>query len=351
MVYLLTRIGNGSKKAKNNVFLLIAFFILFFVAATREMTIGNDTPNYLRLFKNCDIYKWHYLSINSYYEEGFVVFNILLSYLHISPRLFLAIMAFIFSFAAYKFIKDNSNNYLMSVLLFINLLFFYQSMTMLRQFLAFSIIILFGFKYVKEKKLLRYILTIVFASLFHSSAVLAVFIFPLYHMKYSRKTVLLITIGSIVMALFLTRIYPLIASFLDKGTYYMERIGDIKIGNLIAMVMFLLMYVFSLIVIKKEKRQDYSFYLYALLFSAAIYFVSINMSVLNRATQYYAIFSIIALPNIVEANMKESKLIVESIIIGLFILYSSVIMYSKPEWNSAYNYKTCLFQEEGYICE
>ena len=190
-----------------------------------------------------------------------------------------------------------------------------------------------------------------FASLFHSSALLAFFIYPLYHMKYTRKAVFIIAISSIVMVLFLSRIYPLVAAFLDKGTYYMERIGDIKMANLIAMLIFILMYVFSLIVIKREKRQDYSFYLYTLLFSAAIYFVSINMSVLNRVTQYYAIFSIIALPNIIEANIKESKLLVKSAIIGLFMLYSSVIMYNKPEWNSAYNYKTCLFPEEGYICD
>ena len=110
IIYLLTHLGKRDKKTKDKLFLVITFIILFIVIASREMTIGNDTSAYLSLFKKCDTYKWDILDMGSYFERGYLAFNVLLSYLHVTPRLFLCIMALICGFSIYKFIKDNSNN-------------------------------------------------------------------------------------------------------------------------------------------------------------------------------------------------------------------------------------------------
>ncbi|MBR2543502.1 EpsG family protein [Candidatus Saccharibacteria bacterium] len=319
--------------------------------ASREMTVGSDTDNYIALFEKCSMYKWEILNMNLHFEKGFLIFNVLLSYLHISPRVFLCIMSFIFSYAAYKFIDDNSDNPLMSVLLFINLMFLYESMNTMRQFLALSTVLLFGFNYVKNKKPLKYIMIVLLASLFHVTALAALFIYPIYHLKYSKKIVFVIVLASILGLIFLSWIYPLLSTLLGREAYYINMIGELKLGNLVSTLIFLSMYVFSLIILSGKDLKKYSFYLYSLLFATALCFVSINMAVLSRVSQYYTIFSIIALPNIINANIGKSKAMIEFVIIGLFMTYSSVIMINKPEWNSAYDYKTCLIPEEGYICE
>ena len=224
-------------------------------------------------------------------------------------------------------------------------------MNIMRQFLALSIVLAFGFDLVKEKKLFKFILIVLLASLFHTTALVALVIYPMYNMKYSRKTVWLIVGGVVVVTALLSQIYPLITSLIGHEANYVDTIGEVKLGSFISMLIFLVMYLFSLFVTRKKDRQKFSFYLYSFLFATAIYGISINMAVLGRASQYCAIFSIIALPNIIEANIKESKLIVESFIIVLFMLYASIITLNKPEWNSAYNYKTCLLSEDGYVCE
>lgn len=350
-IYLLTHIGKRDKKIKDRLFLVIVFLLLFVLVASREMTIGNDTASYLNIFKSSSEHGWDILNVNNYIERGYLAFNALLGYLHITPRIFMCIMALIFCGCTYKFIKENSHNYLMSVLMFINLMFFYDSMSLMRQFMALSIILYFGFKFIKEKKLLKYILTIVFAMLFHSTALLAIFIYPIYHMKYSRKLVLITMVCSAIGLILLGEIYPFIASIFNRDGFYASMIGDAKLGNIISMAMFLLMYLFSTFVVKKNEKQKYSFYLYSLLFTSMLYLVSINMAVLSRAALYFAFLSIVSLPNIIESNMKESKIVVESTVIGLFMLYASIIMVNKPEWNSAYNYKTCLIPEKEYVCE
>ena len=350
-IYLLTHLGKREKKTKDKLFLLITFVLLFVLIASREMTTGNDTTAYLGFYGKSGDYGWNILGMDNRFEIGYVVFNALLNSLHFSPRAFLCVLAFIFSFVIYKFIKDNSNNYLMSVLMFVNLLFFYQSMNIMRQFLALSIILAFGFRYVKEKKLFRYIFAVMIASLFHTTALIALLIYPMYNMKYSRKAVLLIICGTIIGSLLIGQIYPLVASLIGHEVDYVDTIGEVKLGSFISMLIYLVMYLFAIFVTRKKNQQENSSYLYSLLFAAAVYGVSINMAIIGRAAEYCAIFSIIALPNIIEENIRESKAIVESSIIGLFMLYASIIMINKPEWNSAYNYETCLLPGDNYVCE
>lgn len=60
-------------------------------------------------------------------------------------------MSLIFNAGVYYFIKDNSKNYLLSVIMYICMLFYYNSMTMMRQFLAL-VIVLFSYSALKKEK-------------------------------------------------------------------------------------------------------------------------------------------------------------------------------------------------------
>lgn len=349
--YLITHIDSKNKETKDKLFLIITFFVLFILVGTRAMNVGNDTLSYLDLFKKSSIFKMSILDSNTYYEKGYLIFNVLLSYISSSSRFFMFAMSLIFNYAVFKFIKDNSKNYLLSVLMYINLLFFYQSMTMMRQFLALSIVLLFSFKYVKEKNLVKFLISIIVASLFHSTALIAVFIYPIYYLNYNRKRVLIIIIASIFALLSLNQIYPLIASILNKETYYITMVGETKLANIISTLIYSIMYIFSLCIVKQDKRQKYGFYLYSLLFASTICFVSINMAVLSRVSQYYAILSIIALPNLINLNLKNNKTIINMVIVLFMMLYSSIVMIYRPEWNSAFNYKSCIISQNEYYCK
>lgn len=351
VIYLITHLGNKNDKTKDSLFLILSFFVLFVVVAFREMTMGNDTLSYIKVFKECNNLKWNILNYNSYFEKGYLVFNILLSYVCSNSRFFMIIMSAIFNYSVYNFIKNNSQNYLMSILMYINLLFFYQSMTMMRQFFALSIVLLFGIKFIKEKKIIKYIITIVIASLFHSTALITIFLYPLYYAKYNKKRVFYIFLSSLLIFSFLNQIYPIISSLFKRENFYLAMMGETKLANIISMLIFCAIYLFSIIIIKRDKKEECSFYLYTTIFTAVIYFISINMAILSRASQYYAIFSIISLPNIIKVNVSERKLVYNSILIFFMILYSTIIMLYRPEWNSAYNYKSCLFVNEGYVCD
>ena len=136
VIYLLTHL----KKNKNNdyIFLVVTFIIFFFLVGFRSVYSGNDTLTYLNLFDYCKTLKFDILE-NTRYETGYLIFNIFLGYFNIDHRLFLIIFSAIFNFHIFKFIKDNSTNYFLSVMMYVGLLFFYLSMTMFRQFFAMMI--------------------------------------------------------------------------------------------------------------------------------------------------------------------------------------------------------------------
>ena len=339
-IYFITHISKN-KKLSDKVFLLSSFFILFLVVALRKTNIGNDTTEYINIFKNCSIYKWNYLNSNSRYETGYLIFNIILSYFSSNTRFFLIIMSFIFNFSVYKIIKENSKNYLFSILIYINLLFFYQSMTMMRQFLALSVLLL-SFNYIKEKKLLKYSLAVLLASSFHITAVLGIFIYPMYNMKFSYKKIFLYTIITLIVATLLNKIFPYLALITNRGEFYSQMIGEAKLANIILFLIYLVFSFFSYFIVSKKNIESNSFYLYSFIFSTLLYALSINTAILARVGQYFAIFSIISLPNVIYYNIKKSRLVFDSIIILLLVLYSSIIMVCRPEWNSAYNYESCI---------
>ena len=351
IIYILTHLGNNKKNVKDNLFLLVVFTLFFILVGTREMTRGNDTMTYLRLFNALSINRWNSVIFGNYYEPGYIIFNILLSYISKSSNFFMLIMSFLFNYAIFRFIKNNSNNYLMSTLMYVELLFFYYSMTMMRQFLAL-VIVLYSFKYVKNKKIIPFLLFIFLATTVHTSAFVSVLIYPMYYSKYSNRKAIIIFVISIILLLFLGNFYSYITPILNRKTYYLNRIGEIKVINVITSLIYLIMFLFSSIILKnKEKNLNSNcFYLFAFLLSFCMLMISVKMAIMERISIYFTIFTIVALPNIIGKKVKN-YVIVNSIIFILIFIYSSTIMVYRPEWNTSFEYKSCILPDNNYICD
>ena len=336
-------------------FLRIMFFAFFILVATREMTIGNDTQMYLKLFEKCSSLKWSAVKFDGYFEWGYLVFNVLVSYLSSSKRFFMFVMSGIFNFVCYYFIKKNSNNYFLSTIMYICLLFFYTSMTMMRQYLALMIV-LSGFKFIKEKKPLLFVVSVAFASLFHSSIWLTLLFYPIYHFKYSKTRAIAIFFICIIATLSVGPLINSIYQILGRTNFYVDQIGNNSLANFLFTTVYFIMYLFALYEIKIKKKQQLmerdNFYLYTILFAACVNMIAIKMNVLSRAAEYFSFITIIVLPNITENHIYEikNKKLAYIIICIILIAYSSTIIYYRPEWNSAYNYRSCIIENNNDLC-
>lgn len=336
------------KETSDKIFLTIVFFTFFFFVAFRGFDIGNDTKMYLNLFNKCGIEKWSILKYNTYFEKGYVVFNILLSYISKSSRFFMIIMSAIFNYGFYRFIKKYSKNYLLSTLMYLGLLFFYTSMTMMRQFCAI-LIVLYALKYAEQKKIIPFILCIIFASLFHSSAWIGIIYYFIDNLKFTKKRVIIILIISMVLSAFIGPAVDKFYSIIGRTNYYESRVGSDSISTILyAFIYFILFFICYIVSHKKHseelKDEKTNFYLYSILLASCTSILAINMNILSRAILYFSILTIIAVPNILYTylNKKDNRMIASIILIIFLISYSNVIIYFRPEWNSAYNYKICI---------
>lgn len=350
-IYSNKRINEETRK---KLFLVICFFLFFILVGFRSFETGSDTPTYLKSFRDAVTLRWGHIS-KTRFEVGYGTFEVLMGYVTTSGRIFLLVLSAIFNYGVYRFIKKYSDNYLLSVIMYVCLLFFYFSMTGLRQFFAI-ILILYSFRYVKTKKIIPFILSIVLASSFHVTSMICLLLYPMYHMSFTRLKSFMLICVAILMMLIISSASESIFAAIGWDYSYGIRENDYSLANLLYFLMYGLMFVLSLSLRGRcnssQQKKSIDFYIYVFLISALINLIAIRMNVLARLAEYFTIFSIVALPNIIHNTCNQRKeLDYNLIIIAFLLMYSTTIIVNRPEWNTAYNYKTCLMPDNGYICE
>lgn len=127
---------------------------------------------------------------------------IIANYLNFYPFAFI-----FFAWLTLKLVEKSINKYsidpLISWLVFYSLpLFFFASLSTIRQSLA-TAMILFSYQFLNKKQYLKFTLTILTASLFHSSALIGFLLFPLTLIPLNRSINLLILISSFFLSFFI----------------------------------------------------------------------------------------------------------------------------------------------------
>ena len=273
IVYVIFCGNKGKIKNSQNIFLVICFITFFLFVGWRSVSTGSDTIGYINSFKQSILHKWDYFNI-SRFEKGFLSFQIILGYLTSNARLYLIILSGIFNYGIYKFIKNNSNNYLMSVLMYVCLLFYYDSMTMIRQFFA-MIIMLYAFKFIKNKKMIPFIIAVLIAMQFHITAIVCILLYPIYSFKYSRKAALFLIILSILALIFIVPLVERLYSITGWNYTYEIRDTNYSLANILYACVYLTMLIISKRIISTNiiDNKENDFYLYIFLLSGLLNFV------------------------------------------------------------------------------
>ncbi|EGP5055445.1 EpsG family protein, partial [Enterococcus faecium] len=161
-----------------------------------------------------------------------------------------------------KTLSKYSENYWISMIFYITFpLFFLNSFSVVRMFTAISITF-FGYKYIVERKPIRYFILIILAAGFHMTALLAIIFYPLSLIKVKRLTIILVLfLGTFTLSfanLIVTKYFPVYLVYLNKS--------GVQEGTK-AIYVFLLIGLFILIYFDRFIKNDFSamFYLFGLL--------------------------------------------------------------------------------------
>ena len=210
---------------------------LFLIVALRSPDVGNDTWTYLGHFARIQLIGFMDI-IRTSGEIGFYVLLKLLSLITSEGQWLLVLSGFIYTFAISVFIYSNSKDYLISYISIIPFMFLAFAITGMRQTIAQAIILL-GYEFVKRKKMWWYLATVSFAMLFHFSALFAIPIYYLYHIRVTSKYRFF---AFLFLPLFLLLRYDLL-SFFSQWFYTDYVVLPTKINTWAMALIFLLIWI------------------------------------------------------------------------------------------------------------
>ncbi len=166
-------------------FILLLVLIPAFLVAMRSENTGVDTKRYLDLFLYGENYMWR-RALESYeflFWGGCIFFN-KIGGERLAFFFFATLSLFIPLMTIYKLSKKV--NVFVTTFLFL-LLFYQECFNAMRQMPAIAIVFL-SYTYIFERKIIPYTICILIASMFHSTALLALPIYLLYNYKLKSVT-------------------------------------------------------------------------------------------------------------------------------------------------------------------
>lgn len=337
--------GNKLEKkgSKKYVFLeIIGLVLLAFLASIRGISIGTDLAHYVKPVFNATAR--YGLSGNYYFkviEVGYVFFNYIISLFCNNFNVFLFILQFfILAFSYYGLKKINPNHSLLIYMLFI-ILYYNKSLNVVRQSMALSLI-LFSFQFLFKKQSKKFLFIVFLAFLFHRSAIVAIFMYPLFSLITSSKENVKYTFVALLIILFIVFAFfdSIFAFLINTGvlptrymsyltSYYNNQV-DFEIVDLVLDVCIAILYMlFSKLFQTKEKYSK--FYFFLLIIDIVFLIIGGKYSSVNRIGLYFR------LPAILYFLSNFSVFIKENNTKSLFSSFL-VLLIATAYWGYIYGY-------------
>ncbi len=316
------------EKNKRN-YLIICGIILVLVVGFRSRYSGSpDTDSYCKKFERMLLYNnfLDYLKADRnsalennilFSEMGFWFGTWILSRLFSNSVWYVFLTTAFILFGVIRFIYKNSEDVMLSLIMFITLGLFTFCMNGLRQALAMTIC-LFAYEFVKKKKLFPFLLVISLAVMFHKSAIFALLLYFTSQLRFNFKSGVLFVAISLIFIYFAQEIVVVADALFDKE--YSEEIT--ASGGYIALMIYLLVIGFGFLFAQKQfQNQESIGVLYLSILGAIIFLMRfIFSSGYERISYYFLYYLCILFPIELKAFENKSQDIIRIIFIALCLL-------------------------------
>lgn len=226
----------------------------------------------------------------------------------------LIIMVFITK--AISYFKDRIS---MPFSLFIYFMIYWSfSLNGIRQMMAMAIVV-FAFRYILERKPLKYVALIILAANFHTSAIICVFFYFLNGLSKTKRFIyhLLLTASPIIMATALQ-----VALNLDMFSKYAERYNiNLDAGGL-GFLIWIIPAIVPILYYREKLESQYDFLVNIALLQIPFQYIGYYVSFGGRIAYYALITQIILIPLIINSiESKREKSVVMLYFIIWFLVY------------------------------
>lgn len=245
--------------------------------------------------------------------------------------------AYIFAFAfftivptAYVFLR-RSNDYTKVLLLYVFCGCWHGSFNGVRQYLAATVII-FGHRYILDKKLLKYALCVFVAFLFHRSAIIMIVPYFVMRGKINVRNILLLALGTLIVSANYETIFSIIGDAkghdISISIYSNTAVNVLRVlANCAPAILAVIMY------IKKKPNPEQTFYINGLIMNAAAMIAASNSTYLARVSVYTGLFIPIGLSKLIHFDNKRIERMAWFAIIVLFAIFWYYEVSTYPDLN------------------
>ena len=351
----------NSSNRRRKIYLIVTFGVLILVAGLRDPSVGIDLAgHYAKRYNMIGSYSWSRIpefSATIGYEIGYCYYTRFLHLFSSDVQFFVFVTSLIIYAGFGYFIYKESTDVVLSTEIMLFSCLYYMGMNVLRQELALSITLI-AYTHLDNservlKDYIKFIVLILLAATFHSSAILCLLMVLFDRMRFTRKQIF-IGIGAIaIFYIFYMKFYTVVLNFFGTGNNYeryltsaTEGVGNINMQTIYNFLLAFLTFLFGYYVLVWEKRsnknilledensyclaRNESFMLYMALIAAAFRLLIFQMNILNRFSLYFTPFITILCPYAISSMcLSSNKKIIRATVYLLFGLYFVWITLTK----------------------
>lgn len=328
----IVRINIGQNKNKiqgqlQRFYFVLSFAILWFFAAFADC--GTDRESYRNIFENVVFSNL----FDGWQEPGFVLFNLVFRILGDNPWIILIAISTVTLLLLYSTMYHVREEIVLGyAVLSYGTLFFAQSLSLMRMYMA-ATILFFGIRYLRKNQYVYYIIVVLIATMIHYSSLVMILpmllIFFLYHKRYEFMLHLLLVVAVLCLGLILVVECAPILSQISIFSRFQRYLEDMKFSG-IGMLQFVYNIPICFLVLGTLHNMDENRKRIACSFTVAHFFICIMsyiIPVLGRAVGLFSILYMYVLPycfKIVNEDRSRGKI---SKKVFVFIHISAVLYY------------------------
>lgn len=314
---------------KTKIYCGLVAFQWILISGLRHVSIGADTEVYYDSFEAAKNVSWSKLFGNLYdyifngletKDPGYFIFQKFFQIFCDDYQVYLIFIAFIFTSFMAIWIYKNSADPCFSFILYSVLFYAFYALTGHRQTIATALIVFLGYKYIKERKLVKFALIAFVAYTIHKSSV--VFI-PYYFIANIHITPLYVLI-SLIMVLAVVLMGKSIYGPLAEALGFDEKQIDYAVGGAetyaavltLMCIIILCFYYFY----KGRTENSTRFFNITLLTLMSSLLVFQNQSFM-RIQQYYSLFLCVSFPEVINSFEKKSRILVYILTVSVLVIY------------------------------
>lgn len=326
-------------------YLFIVFLILICIMAFRASSIGTDTGTYYRMFINISNTNTFTdaVKVSRITAPVYVAYVFLLSRIVKIPQVVTVMNSIIVGVGIYKFIKKTSAHYFYSVMLYVCLPLFFESMNGTRQFMAIGLALNAFLYLIESKKSVKgWILLLLAIGIHNTAIVFGVAILSIVSVEKAENDreifmkSLIMSLGVVftfqVLMNFIVRFFPYYTMYLN-GNNAAQITSESGNGRIILLYFILAIALLIVIYFRRgkidnklhdEKTKYVSYIIPSITFCVVMGISNAKNILINRLLWYFLTMFIVLMPNgyqLLKTKQKKLLCICTILVISVYGLF------------------------------